>query len=417
MLGATETLRAQDLQTGYARYLQGEFANAEGIYQNLLAGDLALTERAKVLKLLGLTQYMQGKRSEAAESFKLAKKFAPSTRLSNEEVMDETVRDFFNSIEGPPPSALKAKNEPPKKKESKKEAAGPPAIYVPPPPHEEVPNVGRSNTNVGRSNTEILILSNVLEARILVDGFFRGRMGDIISVDPGVHNVEIYARGYKNFVQNLSCVEGRLNRFQVELQALAKTPAPETPAQHEAKKHPHRKKHTHKPKTEVSEDISPVFYFMPFGVPQYMQGKIWTGVGFSAAQTAGLGFFVVDWLQANSVVTDTNDTIAQRDAQEAKISDPGTKAAFAKQTDDYYSGQQATINQLRTNAYIGLGVFILAWVGSGLEAYFNPPIREVSVQKSELKERREKTQSWSLVPWMKNHAGRTAYTLNFSYHF
>lgn len=387
--GLSTNLLAQDYPTGFARYLQSEFATAEGIFQNLLAsGEMPKKERAQTLKVLGLAQYMQGKRNEAADSFKLAKKLSPLIRIQKNEILDETVLDFFNSIEAPAPSI---EEEVVPKKKTRKAVAPEPVEQK----AEPVP-------------TNILIISNVIEGRIIIDGFFRGRVGDTIPIDPGTHSVEVYANGYQNEVQTLQIEASHLNKFTFKLEKLPETQKPEVkveapPVKKEEPKEEkkvvvHKKKKKHKPLPKPPEEMAEGLYFIPFGVPQFIQGKPWTGLGFSLLQVVGFGFTVARTLEANQVTSDTNSTVDSRNAQEAQIADPAQRKAFASATDDYYSSQLSQIDELRTQAYLSLGFFALCWVASGAEAYYNPPTPPAPARTSQELRRQEKSWSWSLSP-------------------
>ncbi len=397
-------LFAQSYQNAYNHYIQNEFFRAEGICQNLLSEELASAQRAKILKLLGLAQYMQGKRAEAAESFKLAKTLTPGLRLSNSEVLDVTVRDFYNSIEGPPPA-------PREYQEPKRKA---PRQIEETPVQKEEPKP-----------TTVMILSNVVDARVLVDGFFRGKVGDIIPVDPGLHNVEIYANGYQNSLQSLYMETSLLNKFTVELE---KADSPETQAKKSAEtkkaetaktedKTTKKSKKKHPPK-----EMTKALYFIPFGVPQYIQRKSWTGLTFTLLQAGSLGFSISSFLQSNQVADETTATINDRDATEATIGDPTQRKAWATASDDYYAEQIQSINRMRTQSYIGLGVFFLSWVGSGLEAYYHRPgYKKAPPEKIPyLDNFRHYKKEWSLNPTYissKNSSYKGYYALNFEIRF
>lgn len=416
--GLSSKLWAQDYETAFSLYLQNEFASAEGIVQNLLAENMPAKNRAKLLKLLGLTQYMQGARSESADSFRKAKKLNPATRLLSTEVLDPSVLDFFNSIEAPRsgPGETIYEEAPAPKKQQKE------------PVFEPVEEKKVEPTN-------LIIFANINDAKVIVDGFFRGKVGDFIPIDPGYHSVEVYANGYQNQVQSLFIQGQMLNKFSFELVKLSdikkKEEAPkekekkEDPSNLAKKKAPKKKKkRTPDYIKHAQEEMSEGIYFIPFGVPQYVQGKVWLGLGFSILQGAGLGYTIAKAMEVSRVTEDTNSTVSNRNVEETRITDPAQKKAFADETDRYYEGQLNTINDLRTQAYIGASVFVLSWLASGIEAYYNPPGPTLALNSKEWKEWKERKDresvfSWSLnptyLPPFQNKSG--LFALNFAMHF
>ena len=423
--GLSSILIAQDYQTGLAHYLQNDFARAEQIFQGLAAQTRSDAEHAQVLKLLGLSQYMQGKRLESAESFKQAKRFAPGLSIAPREVLDDTVLDFFSSIEGPPPVEQPLQEAPkPKEPKHKAETASPKKIEKP---------------------TELLVLSNAIEAKIVVDGFYRGKVGDLIPIDPGLHNIEIYASSYQNEIQTINIRRAALNKVKIKLEKLpvlsekkeeepkkevAKVAETKSDQQVQAEKDAeekrklaHKKKKRRKPPPPPPpppEDEWEWTYYFPFGVPQYVQGKTWLGVTFTVGQAAGLGFFTQRWLQANTVSDETNTTVSQRDVEEATITNATQRQAFANATDAYYSSQVQDISNLRNQAYYGLGFFALAWIASTIEAFVNTPTPTSHADASSAIGRTPTALQWSLAPsYMprRNAMSEGTFALNLRFRF
>jgi hypothetical protein len=162
-------------------------------------------------------------------------------------------------------------------------------------------------------------------------------------------------------------------------------------------------------------------YAIPFGVPQYAQGKIGIGLGFSLLQGAGLGFAISKLLESNKVSSDTDEVVDERNVQETQINDPVQRQAFADETDSYFNSQLDKISQIRNQAYIGLGVFVLSWIGSGVEAYMNPPLSTTDTPgRTDLKlDRRTTPVEWSIRPSYIPQLGHTLglYALNLQIRF
>ena len=68
---------------------------AEQAFQEVLRGGVNRSTRAKIYKFIGLSQYMQGRKKEAAESFHSALKYDSLTELFPDEVLDSLVIEFF----------------------------------------------------------------------------------------------------------------------------------------------------------------------------------------------------------------------------------------------------------------------------------------------------------------------------------
>ncbi len=387
--GLSSILYAQDYPTGLARYLQKDFARAESVFQQVATHAPSNAERAQALKMLGLSQYMQGKRSESAESIKLAKRLVPSLSLAPREVLDDSVIDFYNSIEAP--AIVEPVAPPVVVKEVK-----PKKVQAPPP----VKKIEKA--------TELLVLSNALEAKVMVDGYFRGRVGDLIAVDPGEHSIEVYAANYHNFTQSVYLKKSTITKVRAQLEKLVVEKKPEEPKptpppapipKAPEKKLAVKKKKVHKPLPPMPEPHSWTD-FMPFGIPQFAQRKTGLGLGLGIAQVAGVGFFTARWLQANKLSDQTTSTISDRTAQEESITDATQRQAFADETDAYYADQMKSINGLRTQAYIGIGIFVASWIGSSLEAWLNPPLMHAPVVSptGEILRHQNSFERWTLEP-------------------
>lgn len=387
-LAASTTLHAQSYDLALKHYFAGEFSTSEGIILEMLKAKQTAAKKAQLYKMLGLNQYMQGKRAEATGSFQKAKSLSPKIQITSLEMIDSTVLDFFNSIETP--------------------AAAEPEKVEPTPIPQATHKKPRKETVVTKQETgptKLLILSNVINARVVVDGVTRGRVGDLIPIDPGYHNVDIYATGYVNELQTLNMEAGQLNRYTITLEKIPEetAPTPISPAPVEApqkvvsenvkkpaaKKKPRRKistaKEVHKQDSKKDKPkeytLSEPIYAIPFGVPQYAQGKILTGLGFSILQGATLGFSISRFMDVSSTINETNTTVNERNVEESQIQNTKDRQAFAAATDQYYSEQVTAIQALQKEAYIGLSLFLLTWIASGVEAYINPPVITSQVKK------------------------------------
>lgn len=359
-------LYAQDYRSAFNLYMNGDFSGAELSFSQYLNQDLSDSERARSFKGLGLSQYMQGKRQEAAQNFKEAKRYHHNISLDASEILDPTVKDFFASIAAPPPIEHKKKKKTPAPQE-------------------------KAEPEKKQELTQFLVLANVTDAKVSIDGYYRGKVGDVILLEPGSHSVEVYAASFKNQVQNYTVLSGQLNKLSVQLEpmsAAAPVPAPAAPVKEkekEAKKENKKEEKLEKTLAKKRKSPRPIqdepphaLYVLPFGVGQYVQDKTWLGLASTSAQSIGLGFFAFQQIQANRLVDQTDAYISDRAQQESQISDPVAKKQFADETDQYYADKRDEINNQRLQSYYGLSVFLAVWLASSLEAFLNPPSPKTS---------------------------------------
>ncbi len=390
VLSLNPKLFAQDYRSAFNLYVSGDFSAAELSLSQYLNQDLSDLDRARAFKALGLSQYMQGKRQEAAQSFKDAKRYQRNIALEAPDILDPSVKDFFASIAAPPAEEHRKKKK-----------------TLPVPQAKEEPQKKQELT-------QFLVLANVTDAKVSIDGYYRGKVGDVILLEPGSHSVEVYASSFKNQVQSVTMIPGQLNKVTVQLEPMvvaAPPPPPPVLAPKELKKEPKKeeklavkKKKSPPSPVRSQEEVSHAYYVLPFAVGQYMQDKIWLGLASTAGQSLGLGLYALQQIQANRLVDQTDSYISDRTQQESQISNPITKQEFADETDQYYSDKHQEINKFRTQSYYGLSIFIALWVASSLEAFLNPPSSSktnLGAEGSSLPGQRELRRSqleWSFVP-------------------
>ena len=104
--------------------------------------------------------------------------------------------------------------------------------------------------------------------------------------------------------------------------------------------------------------------FLPFGVPQFIQGKILWGTIFVVAQAGGLGWGIYNYIQYQDCVKNCQKQIDD-------LNNQGTYEAESLQAYADYLEEQKQNNEL--HFYIGIGVFAGAWVVGIIETFLNPP--------------------------------------------
>ncbi|MBI2601939.1 MAG: hypothetical protein HYW48_02690 [Deltaproteobacteria bacterium] len=351
-------LQAQSYEAGLNLYLAHDFEGAERAFTQALNRTQAQGEQAKLYKMLGISQYMQGKRLEAAKSFENAKKLQPNIKIEAAEVIDKSVLDFFDSIESPSPTPLLPKEKP-----------------------KEHPRL-----------TQVIILSNAVEGQVVVDGIHRGKVGDLLTVEPGERTVEVYAVGYESRTAKFNVQAKGLNKFtfrldraskpkkeQVDVKVREPEPEkkPEEPSPAPKPEKPERRRQLPEkreiPTAIPSIETQPAWVnFLPLGIGQYMNEKPVWGLVFTASQVAGLGFFTLRTLSADRAVDDLNTSVDERLAQEDTITDPDERNRYAAETDAIFDEENAKISQMRNEALLGLALLGTAYGASILEGFLNP---------------------------------------------
>ncbi len=162
--------QARTYAEGNKRYMTGDFKGAEAALRQALPTTRVAKDKAKVHKLLGICEYMLGKRTNAAANFQAALRLDPSTQISPAEVLDESVIAYFNAQKTPT-----------------RPAAAKPAT----PARGNTPIAGKA-----AKTTSLLVNSNVPGATITIDGILAGNVGNRIEADPGKLLLEIAAKGH-----------------------------------------------------------------------------------------------------------------------------------------------------------------------------------------------------------------------------
>jgi len=228
LLCATPGAYAQNYSAAEARYMRGDFSGAETSVGQALRSEKRSGERARLLKLLGIVQFMQNRRQPAAQSFRQALQLNPQTTISPDEVLDESVIAFFNSqrstaTQRPNTSTASAANRP-------RTPAGA-AATANRPQNPRTPTTARAapapNAQQAKT-TKVLVRSNVTNANISIDGILAGSVGAAIEADPGRVVLEVTAPGHISRKVAVNILDGRETIVTVNLERVP-PPRPKTP--------------------------------------------------------------------------------------------------------------------------------------------------------------------------------------------
>ena len=359
-------LQGKSYAVGYNQYLAGDFVTAERSFRDALTNSGSTSEQSRIHKMLGITQYMQGKRVEAEKSFKRSKTLNPRIRISKDEVLDESIIDFFDGIQV---------------RRVKPSAAPPTATKD-------------SSLN---KETYLRVVSNVRHARIVVDSRHRGGPGALIPVRPGIHEVEVYAKNYNRVGLPIEVLKGRVNDVTINLQKIKSelktdsrseiSAAKDVKAKKKVKKRKKRKKRRLKrlpPKSTTKETgsftkrVDESLYFLPFGLSHFLEGSYLWGSMYALTQISGLGFYAYKFSEENRILDESNDEIAIRDEQQKALSDD-QKQAFYEESLQIFNENKERADAVATESYLGLTLFATFWLGSVLHSYLKAPKRTLSL--------------------------------------
>ena len=151
---------AQTYEIGYKKYTLGDIAGSELSLKKAVVKTRNSAEKAKIHKLLGITQHMQGKTAEAKLNFQKAIAYDPRTEVSATEVLDGSVIPFFKKIK----QAYKKRRPAASmtQQQSKKVESSP------------TPTMGKPT-----KSTTIYIQSNVGKGSVFIDGILAGNTGPL----------------------------------------------------------------------------------------------------------------------------------------------------------------------------------------------------------------------------------------------
>lgn len=378
----------QNLSKGMILYQKGRIPQAE---QALLQALKTTTgaEKARVLRLLGITQHMQGNQAAATRSFQMALAINPNTTISRDEVLDETVVPFFERVRA---TAQSSPARAPATGESLKPARM---------------RVGK------RTKYTILVVQSNAKATVLIDGIIAGHTGSKLEVSPGKVEITLRANGFKPRKQRVMIKAKRENYLNLPLNPRQPKVAPVASAAVAAKAavaeeddlfaEPVRRppppavsKPEPKPsakglyaappayppvgernryqdssrrpkrsaKTVSSERTvgSPIVAVLPFGIGQFQNNDFLSGSLFAGAEAFSLYIYVRSRSEISQSST-IKATLEQQEITDGKNTDRQSLIA----EHEAYIAEQQTQSTLALSAFIGLAVI------GAVEALWNMP--------------------------------------------
>lgn len=203
VLIGNSTAIAQTYVLGARKYAKGDIKGAEAALIQATKHTRNRAELAKVYKLLGITQFMQNKKPQAAGSFKTALSIDPRLTIKPDEVLDESVIPYFEA----------------QRKATRPVAAAPRRAPTPPPKAPAAAPARKTGPTYGKPlNTTILVVtSNAPKGQISIDGILAGQVGDRIETQAGTTVLQMKAPGYRTKNFKVTIRANRENRFALNL--------------------------------------------------------------------------------------------------------------------------------------------------------------------------------------------------------
>lgn len=171
----TPPVFGQNYNVVQEKYLRGDLKGAESSAKRALETKLPRSDRSKVLKILGLVQYLSGNKTLAAKSFEQSIALDPNISIQPQEALDPSAIAFFQNLKSKSRKTAASSDTPPQtQSKSKKPIAGTSPV----------------------KKTLLKVVSNVQKAQVSIDGILAGTSNELINVEHGKVEVEIKAPGY-----------------------------------------------------------------------------------------------------------------------------------------------------------------------------------------------------------------------------
>ena len=178
----------------YKLYRKGQFKKSLTYGSKALKRAKSRAEKAKILKVMGISSYMLGKKKLSMTYFRLALKQNPRINVSTKEVLDPGIVGFFRKIKSPKRPKTLAKRKRPRKVVSK-----------------------RTNSRRTKTNQTSINLKTPTRGSVLINGIFAGTTNQNLEVSPGVLKVTIQAKGYKPKSVKVRAIKNKASNYKINL--------------------------------------------------------------------------------------------------------------------------------------------------------------------------------------------------------
>ncbi len=208
--------KANTYDEAVSNYQQADFKNCVKNSRAAMKANATSTEKAKILKVMGICQFMIKNKSSASIAFRNALKFDPNTVISEDEVLDTEVIGFFNQ----------------EKANFASEAAAKP---------DAAPKSSGSYAKAPKKTT-IQVNSNV-SGKVSIEGIYAGVTGSPIDADGGTTQITVAADGFRSRTLKVNVAENKENLVTINLvKPKPKKKRPATPSAVASEKRPKKTK-------------------------------------------------------------------------------------------------------------------------------------------------------------------------------
>ena len=174
-------------ERGFQLYSKGRFNEAKKSLSKALSNTRQFKLKAKIYRLIGIIDYTNGRKKEARNAFVFAKNIDPKSKINPDQVLDESVIDFYNSIKVVT-----------KKKSSK--------------------TVNRGvRGNKAQKPTFLFVSSAVKTGQVLLNGIISGSVNSNIEAKPGLNNVTVNSPGYYPLKFKAFVKANQLNKYSAKM--------------------------------------------------------------------------------------------------------------------------------------------------------------------------------------------------------
>ncbi len=356
LTGNYSYLSADEYTKGYESYTNGNYSQCEKIFSNIINLQSTNEEKSDVYKMIGICQYMLGKRDNAQETFKQAINHNYQTTIVADEVLDENILDFFQSIKNTLVDTSKETTE-----EN--------------PTHAEDEN-----------GFLTLIINDNIPAEIIINGKDVIPANKGILLKSGVYNILVSAPGYQNKNFPVEIQKNKNSRINIQLskiiaQTEKKNLIKETKEKSKKKKEKKvdqtLKKKTRKVtekksnrKVQLIEKNWSMYDLAPFGVPQFLDNKPDLGKIFIASQTLAMSIGSYYYYKSYTTAKNSSSTIDRMSED---------MSTTQSEIDQYESDQKTLTSDYYRSSLIYFSLFLGSWAISSIEAIVNKPRKKVSI--------------------------------------
>ena len=322
-IGVSTSSFSQLYSDAYQFYIMGEFYKSELAYLKELREYPTGYKKSKIYKMLGIAQYMQGKKVDAARSFYYSKRLNPYTKIKESEVIDASVINFFESI-------------------SRENPTLPSALFQ-------------------KSKTYVRFIIKPSTATLLINGK-AAQINRLVEIAPGKYTFQVYAKNYLSHVQTILVKDGQINNIPLSLK------------KRDQKRNPSKfKPKAVRPFYTVKEKNpwTNLYYFSPFGTGQFYNKRRFLGVLYAFGQAGAFYTASTKWLAAEHMVDDINSESRRllSEAQNTYEANSDEYNAAIQDINQNANTKKKRSDELYRSSYLFSGMFGVLWFISSLQAY------------------------------------------------